>query len=163
MIWSRNLAFKDGIFSMKDGFKLSYNYGATSLTAMSDSAKENGQGADIQAAMENMKLSGFQMRLEDKSIVERGLKLAGKMRGASPEKVKKELKVALSLAPLMAGGGLEGEMIGEMAGAFGSFIEDGGTLSIVVDPKQPLSMADLSNYKGSDLTKADIGFSAKAE
>jgi len=156
-------AVKDGIFSMKDGFKLSYNYGATSLTAMSDSAKENGQGADIQAAMENMKLSGFQMRLEDKSIVERGLKLAGKMRGASPEKVKKELKVALSLAPLMAGGGLEGEMIGEMAGAFGSFIEDGGTLSIVVDPKQPLSMADLSNYKGSDLTKADIGFSAKAE
>jgi len=148
---------------MKDAFKLSYNYGATGLAAMSESLKENGQGADIETAIENMKLSGFQMRLEDKSIVERGLKLAGKIRGASPDQVKKELNVALSLAPLLAGGGLEGEMIGEMAGAFGDFVQDGGTLSIVVDPKEPLSMTELANYKDSELTKADLGFSAKAE
>lgn len=161
---------KDGIFSMKDGFNLSYNYGASGVKAMSDKLQDmdktgmnSRQGqADIQAAMSDMKLNGFQMRLEDKSIVDRGLKLAGKFRGAEPAKVKKELKMALALAPMMASG-LEGEMLGEISSAFGDFIEDGGTLSIVVDPKTPLSVAQLTDYKNSNLSMEDIGFSAKAE
>ena len=156
---------------MKDGFKMSYNYGATGLKAMTDTmqaahsegpASSEGK-ADIEAAVENMKLNGFQLRLEDQSIVDRGIKLAGKLRGAEPNQVKNELKVALSLAPLMAGGGLEGEMIGEMAGAFGDFVQDGGTLSIVMNPKEPISMTELSNYKNTNLSKSDLGFSAKAE
>ena len=164
------IAVEDGLLSMKDGFKLSYNYGASGMKAMTDKMQEmdrtgvnSRQGqADIQAAMESMKLNGFQMRLEDQSIVDRGLKLAGKFRGASTDQVKKELKVALTLAPMMANG-LEGEMLGEIAGAFGNFIEDGGTLSIVMEPKQPISMTELADYKRSDLTKSDLGFSAKAE
>ena len=158
------VAVKDGLFSMKDGFTLSYNYGASGIKAMTDKIQETDQGqADMQAALENMKLNGFQMRLEDKSIVERGLKLAGKLRGAEPDQVKKELKLALSLAPLMAGGGLEGEMLGEMAGAFGDFVEYGGTLSIVMNPKESISMTELADYKRSKLSKSDLGFSAKAE
>ena len=155
---------KDGFFSMKDGFKLSYNYGASGVKAMTDKMKNsNGQNQpDLQAALNDMKLKGFQLRLEDQSIVERSLKLAGKFRGAEPEQVKKELKVALSLAPLMAGG-LEGEMLGEIAGAFGDFVEDGGTLSLVMNPKEPISVTSLADYKRSNLTKSDLGFSAKAE
>ena len=112
--------------------------------------------------MNDIKLNGFQLRLEDKSIVERGLKLASKFRGSTPAKVKQELKVALAFAPMMAPG-IEGEMLGEIGSAFGEFIENGGTLSIVVDPKQPLTMTDLANYKQSNITMDDIGFSAKAE
>jgi len=128
---------------------------------MATSLDSNGQ-ADVQDAMNNMKLQGFQLRLEDKSIVERGLKLAGKLRGASPDQVKKELKVALAFAPIMAQG-LEGEMLGEVAGAFGEFVEDGGTFSIVMDPKEPISITELADYKRSNLSKSDLGFSAKAE
>jgi len=164
------VAVKDGFLSMKDGFELSYNYGASGIKAMTDKMQEmnsagmssgNGQ-ADIQAAMSDIKINGFQMRLEDKSIVERGLKLASQFRGTTPDKVKKEMKMALALAPMMASG-LEGEMLGEISSAMGSFIENGGTLSIVVDPKQPLAMTDLADYKRSNLTMDDIGFSAKAE
>ena len=159
------IAVKDGLFSMKDGFKLSYNYGASGLKGMTEkmqATNSNQNQADIQAAMENMTLNGFQLRLEDKSIVDRGLKLAGKLRGAEPDQVKKELKVALTLAPMMASG-LEGEMLGEIAGAFGDFVEDGGTLSIVMNPKEPISMTELADYKRSKLSKSDLGFSAKAE
>ena len=63
----------------------------------------------------------------------------------------------------MAGGGLEGEMLGEMASAFGDFVENGGTLSIVMNPEDPISMAQLADYKRSKLSKSDLGFSAKAE
>ncbi len=164
------IAIQDGLFSMKDGFNLSYNYGASGVKAMTDMLQEldskganSSQGqAGIQAAMETMKLNGFQMRLEDKSIVERGLKIASQLRGSTPDKVKKEAKVMLSLAPMMASG-LEGDILGELSGALGQFIESGGTLSIVVDPKTPLSVNQLADYKASKLTMEDIGFSAKAE
>ncbi len=164
------IAVKDGLLSMKDGFKLSYNYGASGVKAMTDKMQSMDRAdmspresqSEMQAAMADMKLEGFQMRLEDQSIVERGLKLAGKFRGATPDQVKKEMKVALALAPMMARG-LEGEMLGEISGAFGEFIENGGTLSIVVDPKEPLSVTELADYKRSNLTMDDIGFSAKAE
>ena len=160
------IAVKDGILTMKDGFKLSYNYGASGVKAMTDKMQTmdnaNGNQAQMQAAMGDIKLSGFQMRLEDQSIVERGLKLASKFRGSTPEKVKSEMKVMLALAPMMASG-LEGQMLGEISGAFGGFIENGGTLSIVVDPKTPLSVTELADYKRSKLTMDDIGFSAKAE
>ena len=157
---------KDGNFSMKDGFELSYNYGASGVKAMTDKMQaqdaDKPGGFEIKTAMEAMTLNGFQMRLEDKSIVERSLKLAGEMRGASPDQVKKELKVALAFAPMMANG-LEGEMLGEIAGAFGSFVDNGGTLSIVIDPKEPLPMSQLADYKNSGLTMEQIGFTAKAE
>lgn len=164
------ISVKDGLLSMKDGFKLSYNYGASGVKAMTDKMQSMDRAdmspresqAEMQAAMSDIKLNGFQMRLEDQSIVERGLKLAGKFRGASPDQVKKEMKVALALAPMMARG-LEGEMLGEISGAFGEFIENGGTLSIVVDPKEPLSVTELADYKRSKLTMDDIGFTAKAE
>ena len=151
---------------MKDGFELSYNYGASGVKAMTDKMQaqnaDKPDGFEIKTAMEAMTLNGFQMRLEDKSIVERSLKLAGEMRGASPDQVKKELKVALAFAPMMASG-LEGEMLGEIAGAFGSFVDNGGTLSIVIDPKEPLPMSQLADYKNSGLTMEQIGFTAKAE
>lgn len=160
------VAVTDGLFTLKDGFKLSYNYGASGVKAMTDAMAEidgNGSNQQMTASMENMTLNGFQLRLEDDSIVERGLNLAAQMRGGTPESVKRELKVGLSLAPMMAGGGLEGEMIGEMASAFGDFIQDGGTLSIVMDPKTPIAVNDLANFKGSSMTLNDLGFSAKAE
>jgi len=124
---------KDGNFSMKDGFELSYNYGASGVKAMTDKMQaqnaDKPDGFEIKTAMEAMTLNGFQMRLEDKSIVERSLKLAGEMRGASP----------------------------------GSFVDNGGTLSIVIAPKEPLPMSQLADYKNSSLTMEQIGFTAKAE
>jgi len=63
----------------------------------------------------------------------------------------------------MMASGLEGEMLGEIAGAFGSFVDNGGTLSIVIAPKEPLPMSQLADYKNSSLTMEQIGFTAKAE
>ena len=157
---------KDHLITLKDGFKLSYNYGATGVKAMTDKMQNLNDAASSQQVMsslETLKLNGFQLRLEDDSIVERSLKLAAQMRGGTPESIKREMTVALALAPMMAGGGLEGEMIGEMASAFGDFVKNGGTLSVVMDPKTPIALGDLTQGKGSGMTLDDLGFSAKAE
>jgi len=165
------ISVKDGKLSMENGFALDYNYSASGVKAMTDQLAEmdrTGQNtrrgkADLDAAMSDLKLQGLQIRLEDQSIVERGLKLAAEFRGASPLQVKKEVKVALALAPFAAGSDLERDMIAEAGKAFGDFLEDGGTLSIVLDPKTPISAYALTDLKRSDITMDDLGFSARVD
>jgi len=159
------VTIEDGLVTMKNGFNLSYNYSASGLQAVTDKldmSGDTGTTQDIQEALTELKLNGFQMRLEDRSIVERGLKLAAEMQGISPDSVKKELKLIMALAPFVMGG-LEGEMIGEMSKPLSTFIENGGTLSIVMNPESPIPVSELANYKENDLDLTDLGFSAKAE
>lgn len=160
------MEFKDHLITLEDGFKLSYNYGATGVKAMTDKMQNlnaAGSNQQIMASLDTMKLNGFELSLEDDSIIDRSLKLAAQMRGGTPESIRKELKVGLALAPMMAGGGLEGDMMAELANAFGEFIENGGTLSIAMDPKTPIAINDLAKSKNGSLTLKDLGFSAKAE
>jgi len=154
---------KDGIVTMKDGFNLDYNYSASGMTALQNMLKEGGQGSDIDAAMKTMTLNGLQVRLEDKSIIERGLKLAAQFQGTSPDTIKQQIKIASAGASLFAGAGIEAALMGEMGTALSEFLEDGGTLSVVVDPAAPVAMSELANLKRSDLSIKDLGFSAKVE
>lgn len=157
---------KNGLLTMKDGFDLSYSYGASGIKAMTQAlsaAGDNASEAQMMASLESLKINGFQMRLEDKSIVERGVKLAAQTRGGTPESVRKELAAVLTLAPLMAGGGLEGDMIKEMSQAFGDFVKNGGTLSVVMQPETPVAASEMVNFKNSQMRLEDLGFSAKAE
>jgi len=154
---------KDGIVTMKDGFNLDYNYSASGMNALQTLIKEGNGGSDINAAMATMTLNGLQIRLEDKSIVDRGLKLAAQLQGSSPDTIKQQLKIASAGASLFAGAGLEAALIGELGTAVSEFFENGGTLSVVVEPTEPIAISELSNLKRSDLSIKDLGFSAKAE
>ena len=162
---------KDGLISMKDGFNLSYNFEATGATAFLEKVEQMEANAEARKAatpnyadiMDSISINGLQFRLEDKSIVERGIKLASQFRGASPSQVKKEMKVALALAPITAGSGLERDIAGELSSALSAFIDNGGTLSIVLDPSAPLPVSELADYKGNNITIEKLGFSAKTE
>lgn len=158
------LSVKDGLISMKDGFELSYNYGASGLNEFQTTLKGDKASSDIDAAMQALKVNGLQLRLEDRSIVERGLGLAAKFRGASPEQLKKEMKLAVSLAPLAAGSGLERDLIKELGGALTEFVGGNGkTLSIIIDPNEPIGLTDVANLKNSGTSMNALGFRAKAE
>ena len=154
---------KDGLVSMKDGFNLDYNYSASGMSALQTLLKDGRHGSDMNAAIEAMTLNGMQIRLEDKSIVERGLKLVAQFQGTSPDTIKQQIKLASAGASLFAGAGIEAALMGEMGTALSEFLEDGGTLSVVVDPAAPVAMSELANLKRSDLSLKDLGFSAKVE
>ena len=154
---------KDGIVTMKDGFNLDYNYSASGVAELQNRLKTSKPGRDFNAAMAAMTLNGLQIRLEDKSIVDRGLKLAAQLQGTSPDTIKNQIKIASAGASLFAGAGLEAALMGEMGTAVSDFFENGGTLSVVVDPAEPIAMSELANLKRSDMTIKELGFTAKAE
>ncbi len=158
------ITVKDGLVSMKDGFNLDYNYSASGLGEFQSKINDKQSSSDTEAAMQALTLNGMQLRLEDRSIVERGLGLAAKFRGASPEQLKKEMKLAISLAPLAAGSGLERDLMKEVGGAVGDFVDGNGkTLSIVMNPSTPIALTDVANLKNSDTSMEALGLTAIAE
>jgi len=155
---------KDGIVTMKDGFNLDYNYSASGLSDFQAAIQDPNNTTGLQTAMSAMTLNGVQIRLEDKSIVERGLKLAAQLQGVSSDTIKKQIKVISAGASLLGGaGGIETALMGELGTAFSEFIEDGGTLSIVVDPLQPIPVNELADLKRSNLSINQLGFAARVE
>jgi len=88
---------KDGIVTMKDGFNLDYNYSASGVAELQNRLKTSKPGRDFNAAMAAMTLNGLQIRLEDKSIVDRGLKLAAQLQGTSPDTIHRPIQLKIKL------------------------------------------------------------------
>lgn len=166
------VAVKDGLIDMENGFRLNYTYEAEGLSAMVEKAKADERGetsematnmTDVIDSLEPVKLRQMKMSLEDKSIVERGLKLASEMTGQSESNLKRQLKIAVMAAPFMAQNDLEGQIIGEIGGAFTDFVDNGGTMTISIKPPAPLSVKTLAEARENNLNPDDLGFSASVE
>jgi hypothetical protein len=166
------VAIENGLLEMKDSFKLNYTYEAEGLSAMVDAAKAaetkyatDGSGSDRDAdvlmeSLEALKVRAMKISLEDNSILERGLKLASEMTGQSEEMLKRQLKVAVMAAPLMAQSELEKELLGQTGDAFAKFVESGGTFTVAMKPSEPVSIMDLAQAREKNLNPKSLGFSA---
>ncbi len=150
---------KDGIFEMDEGFRLNYKYGASGLQALADT--QTGGAEQLTSALDKMKINGMTLSLEDKSIVERGLKLAAQMRGKDANRVKQEMRAALTLAPLAARNDLEKDIISQFGGAFMDFIDNSGTLTVQIAPQNPIALSSLNDVE--NITPEDLGFSARQD
>ena len=154
---------KNGLLEMENGFKLNYTYGASGLNDMQAALKTgSSKSAQEKMALEMLRFDDLKISLEDNSIVERSLKLAAEMRGADPDRVKKEMRVAVTMAPIMARNELEKELASELGGAFMDFIEKGGTLTIEMDPDQPVPISEMANLGNGGSLKS-LGFSARQD
>lgn len=162
---------QDGLVEMADGFRLNYTYEAEGLSAMKEAAlreEEKGTSSgqsvnEMLNTLEPVKLRKMKMSLEDQSIVERGLKLASEMTGQSSDNIKKQMKLAVMAAPFMAQNDLESQVISEIGGAFVQFIDNGGTMTVAINPPKPLSVKTLAQARENNLNPNDIGFSASVK
>ena len=146
---TNTLKISNGSVSLKDGFDLSYNYSVSNLNNLTD--------------IKNVNLDEFQLRFDDNSILKRVINFyATEVRKTTPDKVKKELATVLTLAPIMTKG-LASELTGELSSELIKLINDGGTISIVMQPEKPINLSILTDLQSAERSKEEIGFSAKAE
>jgi hypothetical protein len=146
---NNTLKINNGSISLNDGFNLSYNYSISNLNNLID--------------VNNVRLDEFQLRFEDNSILERVINFyAAEVRKTTPDKVKKELATVLTLAPIMTKG-LASEITGELSSELIKLINDGGTISIVMQPEKPINLSVLTDLQNAERSKEEIGFSVKAE
>mgnify|MGYP007134749029 CR=1 FL=1 len=153
---NNTLKIHNGLISVNSGFDLSYNYDISNLNKPIDIK-------NYKANINQLRLDEFQLRFDDKSILERVIKFyATEVRKTTQDQVKSELATVLTLAPLMTKG-LFSELSGELSSELIKLINDGGSLSIIIKPEKPISISTIIKSENAGLSKKEIGFSAKAE
>jgi len=122
-----SMSVTDGLFKLKDGFDLNFEYAAEGLSEMTAKLQEQ-SNADVTTLLDSydaLKLRNFRLTLEDKSIVERGLKLASEMTGQSEKNIKRSLGMAVFAAALAAENDVQAEVYSETTEAFAAFVKNG--------------------------------------
>lgn len=168
-----SFAAKDNYFELVDGAKFSYGgkvegYAAYNKEVMSSfDFEEMAEGAEpdpmaFQEAMNKLVFHNFELSIDDDSLVDRIFNAVAAQSGEDPEQMRQQAAMMMGMAPMMAqGSGVDMDIVTELATAVSAFITDPGTLTIKLNPNEPLSAQTLSSMEDpSMLTKEYLGFSA---
>jgi hypothetical protein len=147
-------------FGMKDGFDLQMAGGfqglkeaLASLMTMQPTAPG---GMPDMSGFKNVKLVDLNFVLEDKSLIDRLLKLAPEYGGMQPEALRTDIVNQLkSLGADMAQGGVDPAVSKEFSTALSQFVEKPGKLTVQIKPSAPLALDG-----SAPLTKDALGFTA---
>ena len=160
--------------TLKDGFTLSYGgkmegysaYSKSLAQAMeSEGFANNSPDQFMQDALGKLTIHGFELSFEDDSFVDRMFNLAAAQSGEDPQQMRNQLVSMMAMAPMMAAGaGVDMEIATEASTALSSFIADPQTLTIKVDPEEPLNIGQMIEAGDpAAITKSSLGFSASNE
>ena len=162
---------KDNYISFTDLMSFSFGGDVDGVSAYNQAMIEgagrsnrNAQGEQefALAALSNLRLSGFELGLDDNGLIDKGLTLAGAMTGQDPAALKTQVTQQLAFLPLAAGqAGVDATIASELVTALTSFIETPGKLTVKLDPSEPVSVSTFADP--SQATKDRLGFSATTE
>ena len=168
-----SMAAADNFFELVDGMKISFGgkiegysaYSKAAASAFDFEALAAGGDPDpsaIEGAFSELTFHGFELSLADDTLLDRAFNAAATSQGVDPAELKSQIGMGLAMAPMMAqGSGIDMALISEATGAIGKFVSDGGTLTLKVDPSEPLSVAAImENPDPAAYTKDRLGFTA---
>ncbi len=127
---------------------------------MADGAEPDPEA--MMAAMGKLTFHNLEFSIDDDSLLDRAFNAAATAQGQDPQDMKNQIGMVLGMAPMMVGDtGIDMALVTEMTGALGSFVSDGGSLTLKFDPAAPLSVATImENPDPAAYTKESLGFSA---
>jgi len=157
----------DTYIELKDGFHLSYDFDIAGYKAFAEKAaalSAQGDAANPMAAlgmMNALQFNRLRISLRDDSIVDRGFKFAAEQQGGTADSLKTQAKAMLGFATMAAQDEAQQKLATEMVAALTTLIDNGGTLTIDMNPKKPINFGDIS--MGSDIDVEALGLSVKTE
>ncbi len=140
----------DTYIEMKDGFRLSYDYDMSGYKAfMEKMAAMSGQGeaSNPMAAMtmmNDLQINTLSISLRDDSIVDRGFKFVAAQQGGTADALKTQAKAMLGFATMAAQDEAQQKLATELVAALTTLIDNGGTLTIDMSPKTPISLGTIA-------------------
>ncbi|MDJ0919626.1 MAG: hypothetical protein QNI84_00745 [Henriciella sp.] len=156
-----------------DGAKISFGGKIEGYSAYSKEAMASFNMADLAAgaepdpaamteAMGKLTVHGFELSIDDDSLVNRILNAVATQSGQDPAELRSQASMGLAMAPMMAQGtGIDMGLVTELTTALSSFITEPGTLTVKLDPAEPLSFASImENPDPAAYTKDTLGFTA---
>lgn len=165
---SNYLSVADG-FTMKFGGEIAgYSNYASSLGTMDFASMADGSQPDptaMQNALSELVLHDFTLELDDDSMVDRVFNLVAAQTGDDPASLRQQAVAMTSMAPMMAAGsGVDVNILTEASTAVAAFLSEPGTLTISLNPSEPLTAATFMDLEDpSAITKDMLGLSVTHE
>ncbi len=147
---------------IKDALKLDMKGGIFNLLDVLKVAANSESGQPDFAALQQVALGDIEIAIEDKSFMERAFKLAAQQQGVEPEMLRSMATGGLAIATLGAAEqGIDPNLVNTAVGALTTFIEQGGTLTLAINPEEPLVFSEIEDP--SVLTVEKLGFTASTK
>ncbi|MEL6663325.1 MAG: hypothetical protein AAFO57_06055 [Pseudomonadota bacterium] len=161
----------ENYYTLEDGFTLRFGADMSGISEYSrklaamDLDDPSPDPAMLQDAASELVFSQLTIQFEDDSIVDRAFNLYAAQSGEDPAAVRQQAVSMIQLAPMMAAGaGVDMTIVTEFTTAAAAFLQEPGTLTISLDPQEPLSMATFENIQDpSMITKDMLGLSVTHE
>lgn len=164
---------KEGFIKIDDAFKLSTTSKvggmsklADAMQAMDPEAFANGQQDPTQMMLQmysELDFHNISISIEDMGIVDKAFSLAAAQQGADPAELKTQVTGMVSGLPFLASGtGIDMEILTELSTAASTFLEDGGTITISLNPAEPITIPGLM-ADPTAITKESLGFTASTK
>ncbi|HAQ36486.1 MAG TPA: hypothetical protein DCQ53_14160 [Alphaproteobacteria bacterium] len=147
----------DNYFEMTDGFRIEGEsdfggYLAYAREAMrmstGDFDEETFDGDAILAMFDPLVINSFVLRLEDHSLLDRALTAGSAAQGMSKEELRQQAGAMVSLGMLGMPAEIPRPLVSQLSSALVSFINEGGTITISVQPDEPISVGALARAAG---------------
>lgn len=158
-------------YELKDGFRLDFAAKYEGASAMAEAARADGPAGGMNPTdavgdmLDKLSIHSLEFSLDDNGIVDRAFSAYAAQSGQDPQQLRNQTAGLMAMAPMMAAGsGIDAELVTEATTALSSFITEPKTLTITLNPKTPLKLAEVAAMEDpSSLTKSALGFSAKNE
>ena len=153
--------YEDFTLAVDDMLSLRFDGGFNNLSdfkqAMAQAQADGGQ-PDM-SLLQSLSIADFSLTLEDKSILDRGFAMAAEMQGMEPGQLRAMATGMLAMATMSAGqSGLDPELVSETVTALSAFIQEGGALTLSMNPETPVSASSFEDP--TQITKSSLGWSA---
>lgn len=147
----------DNFLAMTDGFMMRFEQDVSGVQAYADAYRswleaggdpETGPPAEI---LEPLMIRSGEIRLEDRSLLDRALAMMAEQQGATPAQLRSQAGLFVAMGAAMAGESLPPALVEELSGSLTRFISEGGVLVMAYEPDEPVSAARFMGEGGPDL------------
>lgn len=149
----------ENYLEMTDGFRLDFEQDFGGIEAYAErymqaaAAGELADGDVPPEVLEPLVLHRLALRLEDRSLLERGLGAAGAAQGMTAEQMRAQSAGLIGMGLMMAPAELPRPLLASISQALVQFIGEGGVLAVEINPDEPLPMSRIAT---GELTGADM-------
>lgn len=144
---------------MQDAFASAGDGDVAALDEMNDPLSEG-----MMEAYNALSIHEFSLSIQDMSLLERALTAAAEQQGMTAEDLRVQAAGFVGMASMMAPPEVPRALITEMSAALTSFIQQGGTMTVSMQPAQPVSVETLIEQSESGSMDLDaLGISASHE
>ncbi|MEN0653490.1 MULTISPECIES: hypothetical protein [Hyphobacterium] len=141
----------ENYFEMTDGFRIEAEsdlagYMAYAREAMRlSTAMQPGDldGEDMMAIFDPLMINRLVIRLEDHSLLDRALTAGSAAQGMSKDELRQQAGAMISLGLMGVPAEVPRPLVSQLSEALVSFINEGGTITIAVEPEEPISIGTL--------------------